>query len=101
MPNGAAQKAGLNRGILDAAPSMLIGMLKTNAAEAGSVFAQANPRSLKPTQRCHRCGALVRNALAERRHVCACCADCGHDENAAKTILRWMLEGDQPAYLVA
>lgn len=94
LPNGAAQKAGLNRSILDAAPSMLIGMLRTKAAEAASVFAEANTRKLKPTQRCHCCGALVKKELSERTHRCSCGCVCGRDENAAKTILRWMLEGD-------
>ena len=94
LPNGAAQKAGLNRSILDAAPSMLIGMLRTKAAEAASVFAEANTRQVKPTQRCHCCGAFVKKELKDRRHVCACGADCGRDENAAKTLLRWLLEGD-------
>lgn len=94
LPNGAAQKAGLNRSILDAAPSMLIGMLRTKAAEAASVFAEANTRKVKPTQRCHRCGTLVKKELTDREHRCACGCACGRDENAAKTILRWMLEGD-------
>jgi len=94
LPNGAAAKAGLNRGILDGAPSMLLGLLRYKAAEAGSVFAEANTRVLKPTQRCHGCGAIVTKTLSERRHVCACGTDCGRDENAAKTILRWLLEGD-------
>lgn len=94
LPNGAAAKAGLNRGILDAAPSMLLGMLRTKAAEAGSEFALANTRKVKPTQRCHRCGALVPKELAEREHHCACGCHCGRDENAARTLLRWMLEGD-------
>lgn len=94
LPNGAAQKAGLNRSIFDAAPSKLIGMLRTKAAEAASVFAEANTRKVKPTQRCHCCGEIVKKTLNERRHVCACGADCGRDENAAKTLLRWMLEGD-------
>ncbi len=94
LPNGAAQKAGLNRSILDAAPSMLIGMLRTKAAEAASVFAEANTRKVKPTQRCHRCGTIVKKELKDRRHLCACGANCGRDENAAKTILRWLLEGD-------
>jgi len=94
LPNGAAQKAGLNRSILDASPSMLIGMLRTKAAEAASVFAEANTRVIKPTQRCHACGTIVKKTLSERRHVCACGTDCGRDENAAKTLLRWLLEGD-------
>lgn len=94
LPNGAAAKAGLNRGILDAAPSMLLGMLRTKAAEAASVFALANTREVKPTQRCHRCGTLVKKTLQDRVHRCTCGCECGRDENAAKTLLRWLLEGD-------
>jgi putative transposase len=94
LPNGAAQKAGLNRSILDAAPSKLIGMLQTKAVEAGSVFALANTRKVKPTQRCHGCGTLVPKTLNDRRHVCACGVDEDRDVNAAKTLLRWLLEGD-------
>lgn len=94
LPNGASKKAGLNRSILDAAPSMLIGMLKTKAVEAASVFAMADTKKLKPTQRCHRCGNIVKKELSERTHRCFCGCACGRDENAAKTILRWLLEGD-------
>jgi putative transposase len=94
LPNGASRKAGLNRSINDAAPSRLIGMLKTKAVEAASLFALANTRKLKPTQRCHCCGTLVKKELNERIHQCSCGCTCGRDENAAKTILRWLLEGD-------
>jgi putative transposase len=94
LPNGAAQKAGLNRSIHDASPSKLIGMLLTKAAEAASVFALANTRKVKPTQRCHCCGAIVKKTLKERIHACRCGCECGRDENAAKTLLRWLLEGN-------
>lgn len=94
LPNGAARKTGLNRGILDAAPSMLLGMLRTKAAEAASVFALANTLEVKPTQRCHRCGAIVKKELKDRVHRCACGCECGRDDNAAWTLLRWLLEGD-------
>jgi len=94
LANGAAQKAGLNRSILDAAPSMLIGMLRTKTVEAASMFAEANTRPLKLTQRCHACGEIVKKALSERRHDCACGTDCERYENAAKTILRRLLEGN-------
>jgi putative transposase len=94
LPNGAARKAGLNRSILDAAGSKLLGMLRTKAAEAASVFALANTRAVKPTQRCHRCGALVAKDLSQREHRCACGCVCGRDENAAKTLLRWLCEGN-------
>jgi len=94
LPNGAAAKAGLNRSILDAAPAMLLRMLGTKAEEAGSWLEQANTRKLKPTQRCHRCGTLVPKALGERAHSCTCGCHCGRDANAAKTILRWMIEDE-------
>lgn len=72
LPNGAAAKA----------------------AEAASVFALADTRKVKPTQRRHRCGTLVKKALKDRVHRCACGCACDRDENAAKTLLRCMLEGD-------
>ena len=49
--------------IYDVASSMLLGMLVTKAVEAGSRFALANTRKVKPTQRCHGCGALVKKEL--------------------------------------
>ena len=93
LPNGAQKKARLNRGILDAAPSMLLGLLGYKAEEAGNALAMANTRVVKPTQRCHKCGVLVPKTLDERTHQCTCGCVCDRDENAAKTILRWMLEG--------
>ncbi len=71
-PNGAAAKAGLNRGILDAAPSMLLAFLSYKAEEAGRPLALANTRELKPTQRCHACGQVVRKTLNQRVHSCTC-----------------------------
>ena len=83
-------------------------MLVTKAEEAGSKFAQANTRKVKPTQRCHKCGKIVKKTLNDRVHKCECeCAlalmwhiahmvrcECSRDENAAKTLLRWLFEGD-------
>ena len=91
---GPVNQKGLNRGILDAAPSMMLGMIRTKAAEAASVFAEADTRSIKPTQRCHVCGELVKKELSERTHRCSCGCVAERDENAAKTLLRWFLEGD-------
>lgn len=95
VPNGAAAKAGLNRTILDGAPSMLLGMLRTKAAEAASVFALANTREVKPTQRFYRRNGGVKKTLKDRVHSCtSAVAIGGRDENAAKTLLRWLLEDD-------
>lgn len=95
LPNGANQKAQLNRNILDTAPAKLLKMITTKAGEAASVFTQAETKKLKPTQRCHCCGTLVPKELSDRWHTCpACYIHCGRDVNAAKTILRWFLEGN-------
>jgi len=94
LPNGAAAKSGLNRGILDGAPAKLLGMLRTKAEEAASEFTLGNTRKMKPSQRCHRCGTIVPKTLRDRVHTCSCGCICGRDENAARTILRWMLEGE-------
>lgn len=95
LPNGAAKKASLNRNILDAAPTKLLTMIATKAEEAASTFKQAVTKELKPTQRCHCCGSIVPKTLEDRWHTCPTCyTHCGRDVNAAKTILRWFLEGN-------
>ena len=93
LPNGAAAKAGLNRAIQDGAPGMLLSMLRTKAEEAATRYEEAETRTLKPTQRCNRCGKVVKKTLSERQHVCTCGESCDRDVNAAKTLLRWALEG--------
>lgn len=92
-PNGAAAKAGLNRAILDAAPAGFLTKLRTKAEEAGSKFVELPTRSIKPSQRCHRCGDTHPMPLDERVYRCACAATLGRDENAARTLLRVQYEG--------
>ncbi|PZO59517.1 MAG: transposase [Pseudoxanthomonas suwonensis] len=87
-----AQKAGLNRSILDTGPSTFLNMLRYKAEEAGSEFLEADTRRLKPSQRCPSCGSVRKKALAERRHACACGCDLGRDEAAALVLLQWGLE---------
>ena len=69
-------------------------MLTYKAEEAACEYREAPTKQVKPTQRCHQCGALVPKTLADREHRCACGCVCGRDANAAKTVLRWLLEGD-------
>jgi putative transposase len=88
-PNGVAAKAGLNKAILDSAPAQFLGILRYKAAEAGVVYAEAPTRSLKPSQRCHACDAVVKKPLRERWHVCPCGASCGRDMNSALVVLAW------------
>lgn len=85
-----AQKAGLNRSILDAAPAAFLNMLRYKAEEAGAEFLEADTRRPKPSQRCPDCGAVRKKALSVRRHDCdACGCIYGRDEAAALTMLCW------------
>jgi putative transposase len=93
LTNGAAAKAGLNRSILDAAPAGFIAKLRYKAEEAGSKFLQVPTRSVKPTQRCHRCGTTQKLGLSERKWVCVCGAHHDRDVNAPRTMLRYAYEG--------
>lgn len=86
-----AQKAGLNRSILDTAPATFLNMLRYKAEEAGSEFLLAPTRKLKPSQRCPACGALQKKRLEERIHDCSCGCRMGRDEAAARVLLNFGL----------
>jgi putative transposase len=92
-PNGAAAKAGLNRGILDGAPAGLLQKLRYKAEEAGSKLDILPTRMLKPSQRCCCCGKTTKHELKERTYRCACGNEQGRDVNAARTMLRYAYEG--------
>ncbi|BCX82761.1 hypothetical protein MIT9_P2347 [Methylomarinovum caldicuralii] len=97
---GGAYKRGLNRGILDAAGGMFHQILRYKAEEAGALAMEADPRRLKPSQRCHRCGRLKKKPLSQRWHDCPCGASCSRDENAARVLMVWVMEqvdGREPA----
>ena len=92
-PNGAAAKSGLNRGILDAAPGMLLQFLEYKAEEAGIPFIKLDTRKVKPTQRCAACGAVAKKGLKDRVHRCACGHEDDRDANAARVMWRVYTEG--------
>jgi putative transposase len=93
MPGrNVAQKAGLNRAILDTGPSAFLNMLRYKAEEAGIEFLEAPTRSLKPSQRCPDCGVLRKKTLSERQHSCSCGCSLGRDEAAARVMLQWGLD---------
>ena len=92
LPNGAVAKAGLNKAILDSAPAQFLDILRYKAAEAGVVYVEAPTRFLKPSQRCHACGAVVKKPLRERWHLCPCGVSCGRDVNSALVLLTWGIE---------
>lgn len=87
-----AQKAGLNRAILDTSPATFLNMLRYKAEEAGSEFITVPTRRLKPSQRCPDCNTVQAKRLSERRHVCACGCTMGRDEASARVQLNYGLD---------
>lgn len=89
-----AQKAGLNREILDTAPAMLMQLLRYKVLETGGMWAEAPTKKLKPSQTCPACGTVRKKALSERTHRCE---NCGHTEPrdiaSARVVLHWALYG--------
>jgi putative transposase len=91
--HGGAYKTGLNRRILDTAPSAFLSLLKSQAEEAGLQWMDVPTRPVQPSQPCQRCGGQRKKPLSERRHGGDCGANCSRDENAAKVMLNWALTG--------
>lgn len=87
-----AQKAGLNRSILEVGFGMIGQMLTYKESEAGGFYVESPTRTLKPTQRCAKCWELTPKTLADRLHVCSN-PKCQHiqdrDINAAQVNLIW------------
>ena len=87
LPNGASQKSGLNKRILDASWGMFRAVLKDKAANAGRQYAEVNPAWT--SQDCSGCGTRVRKKLSERVHFCPHCGlSLDRDTNAALNILK-------------
>lgn len=88
-----AQKAGLNREILDTAPGLFTSLFRYKVLETGGEWVNAPTRKLKPSQRCPQCWHVAKKQLSQRIH---CCEQCGHQENrdtaSARVVLRWALE---------
>lgn len=75
-----AQKAGLNRSILDVGFGMIGQMLEYKLAEAGGFYVESPTRTLKPTQRCAKCWELTPKTLGDRVHLCSN-PNCQHTED--------------------
>lgn len=88
-----AQKAGLNREILDTAPGLFTSLLRYKVQETGGEWVQAPTKQLKPSQRCPSCWRVEKKKLSQRVHACV---HCGHteprDTASARVVLRWALE---------
>jgi putative transposase len=85
-----AQKAGLNRSMLEIGFSTVSKMLAYKSQEAGGLYLESPTRQLKPSQRCAKCWELTPKTLADRVHICQ---HCGHKEdrdiNSAQVNLIW------------
>jgi putative transposase len=86
-----AQKAGLNREILDTGPAAFFTMMRTKAEEAGALFMEAPTRKLKPSQRCPACDAVQAKSLSERMHICPCGHTEPRDAASARVCLNWAM----------
>jgi putative transposase len=88
LPNGASQKAGLNKSISDAGWGMFVEYCQHKAEEAGAKVLLVNPKDT--SQICSGCRKKGKHKdLSERTHICA---NCGvvldRDHNAALNILK-------------
>jgi putative transposase len=87
-----AQKAGLNRSMLEVGFGIIGKMFEYKLAEAGGFYVESPTRKLKPSQRCAKCWELTPKTLKDRVHICSN-PQCGHTEdrdvNAAQVNLAW------------
>jgi putative transposase len=92
------QKAGLNKGILDSAPSAFLEKVRYKAEEAGIVYVEVPTRQVKPSQTCPACGKQRKKLLSERTHRCDCGCVIPRDQAAALVCLNFALAavGNRP-----
>lgn len=85
---GVAQKAGLNRSILNAGWRMLLSVLAHKAESAGRVVVAVDPRNTSRT--CPQCGHFaVGNRVTQAVFCCVACSYSGHaDVVGATNVLR-------------
>ena len=90
-----AQKAALNREILDTTPALFTSLIRYKVQETGGEWLEAPTRKLKPSQRCPHCWNVQKKQLSQRTHECA---TCGHTEPrdiaSDRVVLRWALESE-------
>jgi putative transposase len=83
---GMLENPYLAKSIADAAWHQLVRYTLYKAEEAGRACVLVDPNGT--SQRCSRCGRVVRKSLAERVHACPICGlNMDRDENAAINIL--------------
>lgn len=93
------QKSGLNRSILDGAPSAFLKMVQYKAEEAGVDYIEAPTRRIKPSQTCPSCGLQKKKKLSERTHECACGCVMPRDQASAQVCLQYAKKevGNRPS----
>ena len=74
------QKSGLNREILDTAPSTLMAQVRCKVEETGGEFVETPTRQLKPSQRCPTCGHTHKDNRQTQAGFA--CVSCGFSQNA-------------------
>ena len=84
LPNGAAAKAGLNRGILDAGWAQFLGILANKAESAGRLVIPVNPRNTSRT--CPACGHVAKeNRATQARFECVTCGFTANADHVGAT----------------
>ena len=98
-----AQKAGLNRAILDTAPGGFISMLTCKAEEAGCELIVLETRKHKPSQTDPVDGTVEKKTLKERTHTLPDGRVIGRDHAAALSMLAvgLRLKGREPAWITS
>jgi putative transposase len=97
-----AQKAGLNRSILDTAPGSFLSVLRWKAEEAASDLIVLDTRVHRPSQTCPCCDAIRKKSLSEREHRCEVCGfRATRDQASALAMLvdGLRLAGREPAWV--
>ncbi|MHD0644951.1 RNA-guided endonuclease InsQ/TnpB family protein [Pseudomonas aeruginosa] len=87
------QKAGLNREILDTAPTLLTQLIRYKVSETGGEFVDVPTKKAKPSQTCPACGQVEKKMLAQRIHECLCGHREPRDAASARVTLNWALFG--------
>ncbi|KPI13093.1 Ku domain protein [Actinobacteria bacterium OK006] len=88
LPNGAAAKAGLNRGIADAGWGVFLTILLAKAESAGREVIAVDPRNT--SRECPECGHVAKeNRPTQEKFHCVACGHAAHaDTVAALNVLR-------------
>jgi putative transposase len=82
LPNGQAQKSGMNKSIADAGWSQFIEILTFKAEKAGQAVIKVDPRGT--SQHCSQCLNRVPKELRDRWHSCPHCGlELDRDTNSA------------------